>query len=125
MDNTKTTSYMIILGILIVGVFTYTIVLNIYTDKTSSNLFFSKTEQEANATIESIKTINDKIIINTAGDAKEICIKTTKTNPKLNSICWTKVENNTLETTVYSYKTYYIWIKDSSNHISDVTEYNS
>ena len=125
MNSTKTTSYILILGIIILGVFTYVTALNIFDNDASTNPLFSKTEKEVDATIENIQIVNNKLIITTKGEAKELCIKTTKTEPKVNSLCWTKVENNTLTTAIYSHKTYYIWLKDSNNNISNYTEYTS
>jgi len=125
MKSTQATSYILILGIIILGIFTYVAAINIFDNDASTNPLFSKTEKEVDATIESTQILNNKLVITTKGDAKELCIKTTKTEPKINALCWTKVENNTVTTSTYSYKTYYIWIKDSNNNISDYIKYNS
>ena len=124
MNKQKSASYMIILGIVILGIFTYVTVLNVFDDKVSSNQLFSKTETGINATIEEVKTENDRLIVTTSGDAQYSCIKTTKTPPKQNALCWTKIENNITTTSTYTYKTYYIWIKDSNNTISEAIKYN-
>ncbi len=125
MNNTKTTSYILILGIIILGTFTYVITLNIFENNSSTNPLFSKTDEEVDAQIESTEVIDNKLVITTTGDAKELCIKTTKSKPQENALCWIKVENNIVTTSTYSYKTYYIWIKDSNNKISDYKKYNS
>ena len=125
MNSTKTTSYIVILGIIILGIFTYVATLNIFDNDASTNPLFSKTEKEVDAQIENTEVIDNKLVITTKGDAQELCIKTTKTEPKVNSLCWTKVENNTVTISTYSYKTYYIWLKDSNNNISNYTKYNS
>ena len=125
MNSTKTTSYIVILGIIILGIFSYVATLNIFDNDASTNPLFSKTEKEVDAQIENTEVIDNKLVITTKGDAQELCIKTTKTEPKVNSLCWTKVENNTVTISTYSYKTYYIWLKDSNNNISNYTKYNS
>lgn len=125
MSENKKTSYIIILGILILGIFTYVAVLNIFDDNISTNPFFSKTETNSNTKIENLEIINNKLVITTSQDTKNVCIKTTKTEPKPNSVCWLKVENNQVTTSIYNYKTYYIWLKDSNNNISEPTKYTS
>ena len=125
MKDTKTTSYILILGMIVLGIFTYVAVSNIFGDNISSNQFFSKTNKEVDAYIDNTQIIDDKLLITTGGDARELCIKTTKTKPSVNALCWTSVENNTVSLSVYNYKTYYIWLKDSNNKISDCVEYNS
>lgn len=125
MSENKKTSYIIILGIFILGVFTYVAVLNIFNDNISTNPFFSKTETNSNTKIDKLEIINNKLVITTSEDTQNVCIKTTKTEPNPNSVCWIKVENNQVTTSIYNYKTYYIWLKDSNNNISEPTKYNS
>lgn len=122
MNSMKTTSYILVLGTIILGIFTYIISLNIFNSKASTTPLFSRTE-EIEASIKKIEIINDRLVITTNNDAKEACIKTTKTKPKLNSLCWIKIENNQAIISTYIAKTYYIWLKDSNNNISDYIEY--
>lgn len=125
MNSTKSTSYILILGMIILGVFTYVAAINIFDDDASSNPFFSKTAKEVNAYIDNTQVVDNKLLITTRGDAQELCIKTTKTEPSVNALCWIKVDGNMVKTSIYSYKTYYIWLKDSNNNISEVVKYNS
>ena len=38
--------------------------------------------------------------------------------PSIDSLCWNKIENNKVESNYFTYKKYYLWIKDSDNRIS-------
>ena len=73
------------------------------------------------AKIESITKENNKLIITTTGDSTEYCLKTTKSVPSIDSLCWNKIENNKVESNYFTYKKYYLWIKDSDNRISGRT----
>ena len=70
------------------------------------------------AKIESITKENNKLIITTVGDPTEYCLKTTKSVPSIDSLCWNKIENNKVEASYFEYKKYYLWIKESDNRRS-------
>ena len=59
------------------------------------------------AKIENITKENNKLIITTAGDPTENCLKTTKSVPSIDSLCWNKIENNKVESNYFAYKKYY------------------
>jgi len=65
-----------------------------------------------------LEIINNKVELVTSGDIDSYCIKTTKTNPNLNSICWTKVKSEKTVVSLLALKKHYIWIKDTSGNIS-------
>lgn len=73
------------------------------------------------AKIEDITKENGKLIITTTGNPTEYCLKTTKSVPSVDSLCWNKIENNKAESSYFTYKKYYLWIKDSNNRISGRT----
>ena len=68
---------------------------------------------------------NNKLNITTSGDAVEYCVKSTRTTPESNNICWKKIENNTASISIYKYKKYYVWIKDTSGNISSPMSINT
>ena len=68
---------------------------------------------------------NGKLIITTSGDPIEYCVKSTRTAPTDNALCWKKVENNTASVSVFKYKKYYVWIKDEVGNISNYLTINS
>ena len=73
--------------------------------------------------VEDVK--NGKLDITTSGDAKEFCVKPTKSTPDINNICWKEIKNSTATITVYQNKKYYIWIKDNKDKISSPMSINT
>lgn len=124
MKNNNITSHIIILGVIILCVFSHVAAKNLIPKNISSNEFFSKVDEKMIAKIENYKSNEGNLIVNTSGQAKEICVKATKSTPKSNSICWNKVIDNQVSISIYSKKVYYIWIKDNKNNISSVKVYN-
>ena len=102
MKNNNST-FIVLGGILVLSVFSFIVAKNMI------------------AKIESITKENNKLIITTTGDSTEYCLKTTKSIPSIDSLCWNKIENNKVESNYFTYKKYYLWIKDSDNRISDRT----
>ena len=123
MDNSKLTSYMIVLGICLLGVFGYVATYNMLSLNNSSNSFFSKVSDNVDGKIDNIKFVNNELVINTVGEVSSVCVKSTKSRPGIDSICWKNVKDNKVVTSIYEYKSYYIWIKDANNNISDYYVY--
>jgi len=108
-------------GTLILSVFSATVYKNLYPKSSpqteNSGVHKIKVLDEETAYIENIEISENKITIKTLGPAEEFCIKTTKSTPSLNNLCWKKIEDNTGSISIYQNKKYYIWIKDSNNKI--------
>ena len=124
MDNKNSSSSLILLGILILGIFTYISAINILPNN-SSNSFFSKDNGEMNTVITNLSLKNDKLIITTNNNEATICVKQTKSEPSNNSLCWKNTVNNQITIRVFVGKTYYIWVKDNENKISNYIQYNT
>lgn len=117
-----------IIGTLIVVVFFFVLALNILpnTSNLSNNSVIPSDITENNiidkgnsAKIISLNIENDKLKIVFDNEVSEYCIKTTKTKPTMNNICFKKIQNNTVYTSIYKYKKYYIWTKDYNGNISN------
>ena len=118
-----------IVGTLIVVVFFFVLILNILPDtsNSSNNSVISNDITENNTAINkdngakiiSLSMENDKLKIVLDDGVSEYCIKTTKTRPNSNSICFKRVDNNIVYTSIYKYKKYYIWTKDYTGNISN------
>ena len=117
-----------IIGTLIVVIFFFVLALNILpntstlsnnsvipSDSTENNII----DKGNNAKIISLNIENDKLKIVFDNEVSEYCIKTTKTKPTMNNICFKKIQNNTVYTSIYKYKKYYIWTKDYNGNISN------
>ena len=118
MKNNKHTTFIIIAGALVLGVFIYVVAYNMIPKNRQSNSYYVKVGETMSAKIDAIKIEGNTLTISTLGDAKEYCVKTTKTTPGNNNLCWKAIENNTANIQIYNYKKYYIWIKDTSDNIS-------
>ena len=118
-----------IIGTLIVVVFFFVLILNILPDtsNSSNNSVISNDITENNTAINkdngakiiSLSMENDKLKIVLDDGVSEYCIKTTKTKPTMNSICFKRVDTNIVYTSIYKYKKYYIWTKDYTGNISN------
>ena len=112
-----------IIGTLIVVVFFFVLILNILP---GTNI---NTNETNGAKIISLSMENDKLKIVLDDGVSEYCIKTTKTKPTMNSICFkrvdTNVDTNIVYTSIYKYKKYYIWTKDYNGKISNYTSVDS
>ena len=125
-----------IIGTLIVVVFFFVLILNILPDagNSSNNSVISddintstniNTNETNGAKIISLSMENDKLKIVLDDGVSEYCIKTTKTKPTMNSICFKRVDTNIVYTSIYKYKKYYIWTKDYNGYISNYTSVDS
>ncbi len=118
-------SIMIVLGVLILGVFTGVVIYNFIPENEESNSYYVKVEDDMDAKIEGLE-VNDGILnIDVSGDAKEYCVKSTRSTPSISALCWQKIENNKASISVYQYKKYYIWIKDNNDKISSPMSINT
>lgn len=124
MKSNTNTSFIIIFGITILVVFTTILSINLLPNY-ESNSYFVKVDDKMNAKIETVKINDNKMIITTSGDPAEYCVKSTRTTPKLNALCWNKMDNNTSSIEIFKNKKYYIWIKDKLGNISNYFIVNS
>ncbi len=122
--NNQSSSNTIILGGIIFGIFIYVLAINILPSNVKSDSYYSKVDEEMTAKIADITYKNKLLNIKTVGSPDYICIKTTRTNPKVTSPCWKKIENNNYSSSIYTYKEYYIWLMDSNKVISSPTKYS-
>lgn len=125
MKNNNGLTFIITTGVIILVIFVAIAVYNIIPKNSESNSYYVKVNEEMSAKIEGMEIKNNKLIITTLGDALEYCVKSTKSTPNDNSICWKKISDNTASISVYKNKKYYIWIKDSKGLISSPMSINT
>ena len=113
-------TFIIVSGVIIISIFSFIIVKNILPGN-DNDKFYAKPNEDMIARIDKIEKENDKLIITTIGNPTEYCLKTTKSIPEENSLCWNKIENNKVEVPYFKYKKYYVWIKDTEGRISGRT----
>ena len=117
-------TFIIALGIIILIVFAVVTAINLLPNF-ESNSYFVKVDKEMSAKIESINIEDGKLLIITSGDPIEYCVKSTRTQPADNALCWNKVESNKASISIFQHKKYYIWIKDEKGNISNYLSVNS
>lgn len=125
MENNNSTSFIILAGVIILCVFTLVAINSLLPRNNESNSYYVKVSDEMTAKIETLNVKKNKLFITTSGNATEYCVKSTKSTPNNNNICWKKIENNSASSSIYQYKKYYIWIKDSDNKISSPMSINT
>ena len=125
MKNNNSTSFIVFAGVIVLCIFTVVATINLLPRNNESNSYYVKVGDEMSAKIEALDIKNNKLNITTSGDATEYCVKSTKSTPDSNNICWKKIENNTASISIYQYKKYYIWIKDTNNKISSPMSINT
>lgn len=134
MSNSKNNiSFIKIIGSFIIVIFFFILAINILPIKENNNyniglttnsvisnqVINSNIEKINNTKITSLSIENKKLKIVVDDGISEYCIKTTKTTPSINNICWKKFDNNVAYTAIYTYKIYYIWTKDNKGNISN------
>lgn len=124
MKNNNNSSFIVIAGVFILTVFTSVAVYNTISNNKESNSHYVKVDNDMTAKIEKIEVLENKLTITTSGNAKEYCVKSTKTTPEKDSICWKSIKDNTGTTSIYPNRKYYIWIKDSNDKISNPKKTN-
>lgn len=122
--NNNMTSFIIVAGVIVLVVFATVLAINLLPNY-ESNSYYVKVGDEMSAKVEALDIDNNKLNITTSGDAIEYCVKSTRTTPESNNICWKKIENNTASISIYKYKKYYVWIKDTSGNISSPMSINT
>lgn len=124
MKNNNITSFIIVVGLLVLIVFTSVITINLLPNR-ESNSYYVKVGDNMSAKIETINITNGKLYIETSGDPIQYCVKSTKSKPKSNSLCWSSIINNNASISIYQGKKYYIWIKDDLGNISEYLSVNT
>ena len=124
MKKNNLTTFIVITGFIILVLFIYIAVVNLNGNE-ESIFYSSKTESNMEAKPEYVDIVNNQLIIKTTGGKAYYCIKTTKSEPSVNSLCFNELENNFASVYVLPYKTYYVWIKDSNNVLSEPIKVNS
>lgn len=123
-NNNNMTSFIIVAGVIVLVVFATVLAIDLLPNY-ESNSYYVKVGDEMSAKVEALDIDNNKLNITTSGDAVEYCVKSTRTTPESNNICWKKIENNTASISIYKYKKYYVWIKDTSGNISSPMSINT
>lgn len=118
MKNNNMTSFIIVSGILVLVVFISIVTLNLLPNE-ESNSYYTKVNPKMDAKIELLVIDNGVLHITTSGYPTEYCVKTTKSYPELNSLCWNELIDNNASIQVLEDKKYYVWIKDKNNNISE------
>ena len=125
MKDNNSISFIIISGIVILCIFASIVAFNMLPNNKESTSYFVKVEDDIDAKIESLHFSNGDLIINTIGNPQEYCVKTTKSEPDINNICWKQMNNNKAIIKAYEYKKYYVWIRDSKGNISESKSINT
>ena len=123
MNSTKLKTPIIFMGVFVFTIFTYVSIINIFPNK-SSDSYLSTENSPINASVEKTNYQKGKLTVTVTGEAVNGCVKTTKTTPNQNSTCWVKIDNNQFSVSVLKNKTYYIWLMDENNLISNRYDYN-
>jgi len=124
MKKNNMTTFIIITGIFVVSVFAYVVVINMKGNN-ESNYYSAGVDNLANTKIEYLDIVDNKLIIKTVGDSAYYCVKSTKSVPEINSICFNQIEDNYASVYVLPHKNYYVWLKDSNNVITKAIKVNS
>ncbi len=124
MKKNNSTVFIIFGAIVILSIFTVVAAIN-FLPNYESNSYYIKVDNDMDAKIESIDINDGKLTIKTSGSPTSYCVKSTRSKPSVNSVCWNKINNNTATISVFQYKKYYVWIKDKDNNISNYFSINS
>lgn len=122
MKQNRFTSQIIIFGIIVIGVFVYVATINLINGNSSNNFYAS--DKKVDGKIDNYYVSNNKLIVEVSGNIQSICVKTTRSIPENNSICWNDVVDSRYDISVFEYKSYYIWIRDVNGNVSDAIIYN-
>ena len=118
MEKENQKSVLIIMGAIIVCVFAIVLFYNVLPNVLSSDLYHARLDEKLNAKIETLELVEYKVELVTSGDIDSYCIKTTKSDPDINAMCWTEVEEEKTVISILAGKKYYLWIKDTEENIS-------
>ena len=122
--NNNMTSFIIVAGIIVALIFAGVLAINLMPNY-ESNSYYVKVEDEMGAKIEALDISGGKLNITTSGDAYEYCVKSTRSTPEANNICWKRINNNTATISIFKHKKYYVWIKDTNGNISSPMSINT
>ncbi len=122
-SNNNFSAIQIVMGVFIIGVFTYISVINILPSG-SSNSYYADNSDKIDAKIVSVNYVNNKLVVDVSGSATKGCIKRTRSTPKANDLCWISISDNSFSTSVYKSKKYFIWLVDSNGLVSNMYEYS-
>lgn len=125
MKKNNSTSFIVFAGILVLCVFAFVAAYNLLPNNKESNSYYVKVGDEMSAKIEGLDITNGTLNITTSGDAVEYCVKSTKSTPETNNLCWKSIKNNTASISIYRHKKYYVWIKDTNGNISNPMSINT
>lgn len=124
MKKNNLTTFIAISGLVIFTVFVTVAVINLMPNH-ESNSFYVKVNDKMDAKVEGLEIKEGKLIIETSGDAIQVCVKSTVSTPTLNSLCWNNIENNKMEVAIFEHKKYYVWLKDTNNNVSSPLSINT
>lgn len=125
MKNTNNmTSFIITAGVIVLIIFTGVVYFNMIPSKESSSYYVS-IHDDLSDKIESFDITGNELNIETKIDNIEYCVKTTKSTPDENNLCWNKIKDNKGTMKIMLHRTYYVWIKDEGENISDYLTINS
>ena len=117
MSNGKEKSKLIVfLGAIVFGVLAS---ISLISMAESDNYFLST------GVIKGINYNNGQLTVRTTDDITAVCVKQTKTEPSIDSLCWTDTKDSIATISVYEYKTYHVWVKDDQNIITYYNKYNT
>ena len=105
MKNNSST-FIVLGGVFILIVFSFIAAKNIIPDD-NNNQYYAKPNEDMTAKVDSVIKENGKLVITTFGNSTEYCLKTTKSVPSVDSLCWSKIDNNKVVTSYFEYKKYY------------------
>lgn len=121
MKSSNLNAMTIVLGVFILFVFSYISVTNLIPSN-ATNKYYASDDIGIDARIIKTDIIDGRLVVNIEGDAIKGCIKTTKSNPKINDFCWIDIVDNSFSTSIFKNKKYYIWLIDKDNKISNIYE---
>lgn len=112
----KSKIFLIFVIAFVLGGFVVTITYEFLDVNFNEKTYYAKSDN-INGSIDKI-SVDDYININLSGNILNYCMKTTRTKPTNSSLCWTKVDSNSLKLNYIKGKVYYIWIMDNEGNIS-------
>ena len=104
MKKNNSTSFIVFAGILVLCVFAFVAAYNLLPNNKESNSYYVKVGDEMSAKIEGLDITNGTLNITTSGDAVKYCVKSTKSTPETNNLCWKSIKNNTASISIYRHK---------------------
>lgn len=116
MKNNNIATFIIISSIIILTVFT-SVCSYEFLQKSETDPYYSQVITGKEAQIISIENKETSLVIKTK-NAVKICVKSTVSKPKVDSMCWKKIENDIHEENIIKQKKYYVWVMNEENEIT-------